>query len=168
MTSTALSSRSEVAPPPHAPSRLGVPFAAVVALVALTIPRVIAHDLALVAPGSLANSVLSLGPLAVWVLVAALASRRPFSTLVATGIGYGLVLGTVHNLAWSTVWAGSPPRLGGSLAGAWSPGTEEILMRGATGLSSLGTGAVTGIVAGAIAWAVQELARRNGARLPLR
>lgn len=157
-----------MAPPPHAPSKLGVPLAAVVALVALALPRVIAHDLSAVAPGSPANSVLSLGPLVVWVVVAVLVSRRAFSTLVATGVGYGLVVGTVHNLAWSTTWAGSPPRLGGSLAGAWSPATEEILLRGASGLSSLATGAVIGIVAGAIAWAIQEVARRNGAHLPLR
>jgi len=76
--------------------------------------------------------------------------------------GYGMVLAAVHNLAWATVWAGDPPRLGGSLAGAWSPVTEEILLRGATVLGSLGTGLVVGAVTGALAWCVRALGQRLG------
>ncbi len=130
-------------------------------------PRAVAHDLGLVAPGTAANTALTLGPMVVWVLVAVLLSRRPLATLLAAGTGYGVLLGLMHNLAWSTAWGGDPPRLGGSLAGAWPPATEELLMRGATGLSSLAIGTVLGLVVGALAWGIQELARRYGVRLPL-
>ncbi len=167
MTSTALSRDPGTAPAQHRPSPLGMPVAAVAVLAALAVPRALAHDLALVPPGSLANIALSVGPLIVWVVVAVLASRRPLATLVAAGAGYGIALGLVHNLAWSTMWGGAPPRLGGNLAGVWSPATEEVLMRGATGLSSIGTGAAVGLLTGLVAWGVQELARRAGARLPL-
>lgn len=165
MTSTTL--RHDPAPAPHRPSPLGIPFVVVVLLAVLALPRAVAHDLALVAPGSLANTALSLGPMVAWVAVAVLASRRPLNTLLAAGAGYGLGLGLMHNLAWTSVWGGTPPRLGGSLAGAWPPATEELLMRGATGLSSLAIGTVVGLLTGLLAWGVQELARRGGARLPL-
>ena len=157
---------TDPAPARHRPSPLGMPLAGVVLLIALALPRAVAHDLELVTATSLANAVLAIGPLVLWVVVAVLGSRRPFATLLAAGGGYGLALGLVHNLAWSTVWGESPPRLGGSLAGAWSPATEELLMRGATGLSSLATGTVIGALTGALAWGVQEIARRAGARLP--
>lgn len=167
MTSSALSHEPGTAPKPHRPSPLGMPSAGVAALAALALPRAVTHDLGLVAPGTLANAALSAGPMLAWVVVAVLASRRPLNTLLAAGAGYGIVLGLVHNLAWSTVWGGNPPRLGGSLAGAWPPATEELLMRGATGLSSLALGIMLGLLTGALAWGIQELARRTGTRLPL-
>jgi hypothetical protein len=166
MTSTALD--HEPGPTPHRPSPLGLPITAVAVLAALAVPRAIAHDLAVLPANGLADVALSVGPLVVWVVVAVIASRRPLGTLIAAGVGYGIALGLVHNLAWSTVWGEDPPRLGGALAGAWPPATEELLLRGATGLSSLGTGAMIGLLTGLVAWGLQEVARRTGARLPLR
>lgn len=137
------------------------------ALAALGVPRALAHDLALVPAGTAANLALSVGPLLVWVAVATLASRRPLATLAAAGAGYGIALGLVHNILWATAWGGEPPHLGGALAGAWPPATEELLMRAATGLSSLAIGTSVGLLTGLAAWGLQALARSRGARLPL-
>ena len=163
MTTAAPTARTTQRPPLRL--TLGLPWPVLAVLVALAAPRVVVHDLALVAPDSSLTGVLALVPLAVWVLVAALWSPRPAVSLLAAGAGYGLVLAAVHNLAWATLWAGDPPRLGGGLAGAWSPVTEEILLRGATVLGSLGTGLVVGAVTGALAWCVRALGQRLGGTL---
>ncbi|MFB7891216.1 hypothetical protein ACFC1I_03330 [Microbacterium sp. NPDC056044] len=126
-----------------------------------------AHDLGLAAPGSIANSLLAIVPLVVWVTVAVVWSNRPLVSLLVTGGLYGVALAVVHNLSWGVVFADSAPKLGGNLAGTFSPAVEELLMRGAIVVSGLATGVVTGIVCGLIAWGVQALARTAGARLPL-
>lgn len=154
--------------PPSMPGRLGLTPLALVGLAALAVPRIVVHDLELLPPGSPVVALLALLPPLVWVVVAALWSARPLPALLAVGGLYGVALAVVHNIAWSGVFAADPPRLGGNLDGVFSPITEEVLMRGAGTLSSLGTGIVVGLICGLIAWGVQSLARRAGARLPLR
>lgn len=146
---------------------LGLPTAALAGLVALTLPRVVMHDLHLVEPGSLASTALAIVPLLIWLTVATVWSRRPLLSMLAAGGGYGLVLAVMHNLAWTSVWAGNPPRFGGTLAGAWSPWTEEVLMRGATSLSSIATGLAVGLAMGLLACALRAFGRHQGVRLPV-
>lgn len=146
---------------------LGMSVAVVLALVLVAAPRAVAHDLQLLPPGSLGNTLLAIGPLVVWVAVAAVWSARPFVTLLAAGVGHGAVLALVHNLVWGTSFADTPPRLGGSLAGAFPAATEEVVMRGAATISSIATGALVGVVCGVIAWSLQAMLRRSGHRLPL-
>lgn len=168
MTSTHLQNGGAAPAPTPAGARpsLGLPLPALVGLVALTIPRLLAHDLRLVDPSSFTNTLLAIVPLLVWVVAAAVWSRRPLASLLAAGAGYGVALAVLHNITWAAFWGGSPPRLGGNLTGAWSPLTEEMLMRGASAMSSIGTGLAVGLITGLLAVAVQIGARRLGARLP--
>lgn len=159
---------SDLHPSPPARRGIGLPILAVVTLVVLAVPRIITHDLGLVAPGSLGNALLALVPLAGWVIVDAIWSTRPLVSLIVTGGLYGVALAVVHDLTWVAVFGDAPPRLGGNLEGAFSPAVEELLMRGAIVGSGLLTGLVTGVACGLIAWAAQATARTAGARLPLR
>lgn len=146
---------------------LGLPLLAIIGLALLAVPRIVTHDLGLAAPGSVANTLLAVTPLIVWVVVALLWSRRPLLSLLVAGAFYGVALAVVHNLTWGVVFGDSRPRLGGNLAGVLTPAVEEILMRSATVVSGLATGIVTGVICGLIAWGVQAIARAAGARLPL-
>lgn len=154
---------------PAVPSRrargLGLPFLAILGLALLVVPRVVVHDLALLPPGSPAYALLNVLPLATWLVVAVGWSRRPLVSLAVVGALYGVALATVHNLAWTTVFA-ERPELGGSLGESLSPVTQELLMRGATVLSSLGTGLAVGLVLGVVALGAQALLRRAGLALP--
>ena len=124
---------------------------ALVGLAALAVPRVALHDLGVVEEGSLVNGLLVFVPPACW--VAAVLWRRPprpFATLVAVGAIYGVFLAVGHQLLWDAALAGRTPTLGGALAGL-DPAVQEGLLRGAAVVSSLVTGALVGVVAGAVA-----------------
>lgn len=124
---------------------------ALAGLAALAVPRVVLHDLGVVEEGSLVNGLLVFVPPACW--VAAVLWRRPprpFATLVAVGAIYGVFLAVGHQLLWDAALAGRTPTLGGELAGL-DPAVQEGLLRGAAVVSSLVTGALVGVVAGAVA-----------------
>lgn len=155
-------------PAPESRRGVGLSLLALVGLAALSVPRIVAHDLGLLPPGSPFVALLALVPALVWVVVATVYALRPLPALLVVGGFYGVALAVVHNLTWSRVFGDDQPRLGGNLDGAFSPMTEEVLMRGATTLSSLVTGVALGLVCGLLAWAAQALGRRSGARLPIR
>jgi hypothetical protein len=140
---------------------LGLPVLALLGLVALVIPRLVVHDLGLIPPGSPVNALLNVVPLVTWVVVAAVWSRRPLVSLLAVGLGYGVVLAVVHNLAWGSVF-GVPPQLGGRLEGLLDGASQDVLLRSAASVSSLVTGLVTGLVCGLLAMGLQALLRRGG------
>lgn len=144
---------------------LGLPFLAIVGLALLVLPRIVVHDLGLLPPASPLYILLNVLPFVAWVLVAVGWSRRPWVSLVVAGGLYGVALAVVHNLAWNSVF-GVQPQLGGSLGDSLSPSTQELLMRGATVLSSMGTGLVVGLVLGLIALGLQIVLRRSGRPLP--
>ncbi|MEU3269972.1 hypothetical protein ABZ639_03950 [Saccharomonospora sp. NPDC006951] len=130
---------------------LGLSFGAMAGLALVGVPRVVAHDLALV--GSAVNSVLVFVPLAVWLAV--VLWRRvpnPFLTLTVIGVYYGVLLAVVHQILWTEAFEGDPPALGGNLAGALSGPMEALVLRGFAFLSSLGTGAAVGAATGLVAW----------------
>ena len=143
------------------PHRLGLPAWLIVALGLLAAPRAVLHDLDVVSEGSPINLLLVFGPLVIWVIVAVRSAAHPFLALLAAGGVYGICLALVHNIFWSSTWAGDPPRLGGNLEGRLPPGAEELLMRGATTLSSLFTGLAVGTICGVAAWAITRLIRRR-------
>jgi len=143
--------------------QLGLPGWLIVGLGLLAVPRPVLHDLAVVAEGSPVNGLLVFGPLVIWVIVAVRLAGNPFLALLAAGGVYGVCLAAVHNIFWSRTWAGDPPRLGGNLAGRFSEGTEAVLLRGATTLSSLFTGLAVGTICGVTAWATARLTRRRRA-----
>ncbi|MBC3193245.1 hypothetical protein H7X46_19485 [Pseudonocardia sp. C8] len=128
-----------------------------VGLAALGVPRVVAHDLGPV--GGVTNALLVFVPIAVWLVVVVWRGvPQPFTTLVVVGLIYGVLVGVTHQLLWP--WAfDSPPRLGGTLAGALSPTAEAIVLRAFAFGSSLLTGLVVGIVTGAVGWVLLRIRR---------
>lgn len=131
-------------------------------LALLAVPRAALHDLDLVHEGTLVNLLLVFVPLIVWIAVV-LGARvgRPFTTLLAVGGVYGVLLAVTHQLLWTIGMDDAPLRLGGNLAGL-SPGIREAIFRVAGVFSSLGTGLVVGAVVGAVALGVSVVARRAG------
>ncbi|MFP5072767.1 hypothetical protein ACLFMI_24275 [Pseudonocardia nantongensis] len=127
---------------------LGLSPAAILALALLGVPRVVAHDLGPV--GGVPNALLVFVPIAVWLGVVVWRQvSRPFRTLLAIGLVYGVLVGVAHQLLWP--WAFEiPPRLGGNLAGALSPIAESAVLRlfafGSSVLTGLGVGALVGLV----------------------
>ncbi|GAB3482867.1 hypothetical protein [Nocardiopsis coralliicola] len=139
-----------------------LPWWGVIGLALLGVPRVVAHDLELVGPA--VNAVLVFLPPVVWVaVVAALRPARPVASLLLVGAAYGVLLGAVHQLLWSTVFAAGAPSLGGALAGTLSAGAEELVLRSAALISSIATGLLVGAVCAAVAWL---LVRALPARAP--
>ncbi|ADB30241.1 hypothetical protein Kfla_1137 [Kribbella flavida DSM 17836] len=140
---------------------LGLPVWALVGLALLAAPRVVLHDLGLATNGPLAG-LLALGPAAVWIAVAVLARLpRPWVSLLVVGVFYGCFLAIGHNIFWDEAFGDSPPRLGGNLDGELSPGTEELLARGATTISSVFTGAAVGLICGLVATVIQRFTTRR-------
>jgi hypothetical protein len=127
----------------------------------LAAPRVILHDLDLIQEGTLLNAVLVFVPLLIWIVVAVVRRTSPFLTLLAAGGVYGICLALFHNIFWNRAVADDPPTLGGNLAGRLSPGTEELVFRGAMSLSSLFTGLAVGAICGALAWTLTRLLTRR-------
>jgi hypothetical protein len=134
--------------------------AATIGLGLLAVPRAVLHDLG-VDVGPL-NLLLVFGPPAAWVWFA-LRRRveRPLLPLVLVGLVYGVGLAASHMAFWHELYD-DPPRLGGNLEGELSSGAEEVVMRVAVVVSSLGVGAVVGAIAGGIATALVRRRRRDG------
>ncbi|MEU8365983.1 hypothetical protein [Micromonospora tulbaghiae] len=126
---------------------LGFPWPAVVALAALAAPRVVLHDLDVVPEGTAVAALLAVGPPLCW--VAAVLWRRPprpFLTMVVIGALYGVFLAAGHQVFWDSSLGMDAPGLAGL-----EPGARETLLRGAAVMSSLVTGTMVGVIAGAVA-----------------
>ena len=130
---------------------LGFSWPVLVALAALAAPRIVLHDLGVIAEGSVVNGLFVFIPPACWI-AAVLWKRppRPFTTVVVIGAIYGVFLAIGHQLLWDAAFGGNTPTLGGNLAGI-DPGTQEVAVRVASVLSSLVTGTLVGVVAAAVA-----------------
>ena len=140
--------------------KLGLPVPIVVLLATLAVPRVVTHDLGVFPEASLANSLLAFAPPAIWLaVVLGLRAPRPFLTLAAIGLAYGVMLAVGHQLLWVAAYDGDPPSLDGNLEGALAPGLESAVLRTSAFLSSLVTGTVVGAITGAVAWAISRLRR---------
>ena len=142
------------------PRRL--PVLALLGLALLGVPRVILHDLDLLHEGTAVNLAFVAVPLVAWVAVVLLCRvDRPFTTLLLVGLLHGAMLVVTHQLLWSASFDGSPPRLGGNLAGL-DPTLQAVILRLASVPSGLATGALLGAVTGAAAWLLSR--RRRGPR----
>jgi hypothetical protein len=142
-------------------TKLGLSAPVIILLAAIAAIRVPLHDLGIVPEGSVVAWLLVFLPLAIWLIV--VLRRRvpnPFIALTAVGLAYGVMLAIIHQLLWVAAFDGSPPRLGGNLEEALSPGLEAVVFRTSAFFSSLVTGAVLGAIVGAIAWVI-ERARRT-------
>ncbi len=136
-------------------SGLGFSFLALVGLAALALPRVILHDLHIIDEGDVINWVLALGPFAVWI-AAAVVKKVPnaFLTVLVIGVIFGVMLVVTHQLLWDAAFQGDPPALGDSPAAL-------IIPRVAAVFSGMFTSALTGAIAGLVAWGIQAAARRR-------
>ncbi len=143
-------------PSPAAPRRtLGLPFAALVGLAAIGLPRVILHDLHLIDGAGPLTWLLALGPVAIWIAVAVLKKvPNPFLTVLVVGVVFGAMLVITHQLLWDSAFAGNPPALGDSAAATLIPRIAAIP-------SGLFTGAIIGVIGGLIAWGLQALTDRR-------
>ncbi|MGO1410110.1 hypothetical protein [Microbacterium sp.] len=143
---------------------LGLPLIAVIGLALLTVPRVVLHDLGILHEGTGVNALFVFVPAVVWIVVVLLAgAHRPFLTVLVIGLFSGVILAVVHQLLWSTAFAGNPPRLGGNLEGL-DPAAQDVIIRLFSIPSSLFTGALVGAVAGLVAWGLSAIVRRSSQR----
>lgn len=125
---------------------LGFPWSALVALAALAAPRVVLHDLGGVPEGTVVAALLAVGPPLCW--VAAVLWRRPprpFLTMMVIGALYGVFLAAGHQVFWDSSLGMDAPGLAGL-----EPGAREALLRGTAVMSSLVTGTMVGVIAGAV------------------
>jgi hypothetical protein len=139
------------------PRILGFSWPVLVGLAALAAPRVVLHDLGVIAEGTFVNALLVFVPPLCWI-AAVLWKRpaRPFPTLVVVGLLYGIFLAVGHQLLWDTAFGGPAPSLGGRLAEI-DPAAQEGILRTAGVLSSLVTGTLVGVVTGAVAAVLNRL-----------
>jgi hypothetical protein len=122
--------------------------------------RVPLHDLGIVPEGSVVAGLLVFVPLVIWLIVVlGRQVPKPFLTLTAVGVAYGVMLAVIHQLLWTAAYDGSPPRLGGNLEDALAPGLEAVLFRTSAFFSSIVTGTILGAVVGLVAWAIERLRR---------
>ena len=129
-----------------------------ICLAALALPRAVWHDLG--DPATIVNLILAVGPPLVWIAVVLVRRvSNPFVALLIVGLVYGVALGVVHELTWSTVWGADPPRLGGNLDGVLPPGVEAFVMRTFAFLSSIVTGLLVGAISGGAALVGARLQR---------
>jgi len=136
-----------------------MPALAIVGLALLAVPRVVLHDLGLLAAGTPANIALVFGPPVVWIAV--VLWRRvpqPFVTLLAVGVCYGVLLALGHQVLWEQAFAGTAPQLGGALTDL-DPALQAALTRGFAAVSSLFTGTIVGVIAGLVAWGLRTVVR---------
>jgi len=140
--------------------RLGLPLLAIIGLALLAVPRVVLHDLGLLDGNPLLNALLVFVPPIVWIVVALVVRvPKPFLTILAIGVCYGILLAIAHQLLWDIAFAGDQPSLGGNLAGL-DPAAQALILRSFGAVSSLVVGAGVGVIAGLVAWAIQALTRR--------
>ena len=150
-------------PPRAAPTvRRFPPRWVIVGLGALGVPRIVVHDLD--AGAALIYLVLTIGPPLVW--VAYLVRSRPARITmsgVLVGCVYGVFLAVTHQLLWTEAFD-EPPTLGGNLEGRLDPWLKDVVLRGASVVSSVGTGAVIGLVVGLLAAAISDRPGRSDRR----
>lgn len=124
--------------------QLDLPLNTLILLALLGLPRVVAHDLRWIEPGSLINTLLAIIPPIIWILVVLSKSNRPFMPLLIIGMIYGLILGVTHQLLWTTVFD-TPPTLGGNLKDI-PPLVNSMVTRTFAFISSITTGVVIGVI----------------------
>lgn len=146
--------------PEHKRHRLGLPFVALVGLALLAVPRVVLHDLDLIAEGTPLNALFVFVPVIIWIGVAwAVRVPNPFLTLLVVGALYGVFLALGHQLLWNVNAGGAQPQLGGNLSDI-DPVLEAVIFRVFATISSLFTGVIVGAISGLVAWGLSAITRR--------
>lgn len=129
-------------------------------LASIGLPRVIAHDMKWLEPGSLVEALFALIPALIWIVVVCWKTKsasQAFYWLLSVGLGYGLLLAITHQIFWSITFT-HPPTLGGNLAEI--PILSWFIPRVFGVMSSLLTGSVMGLLLGSIGALINRF--RNG------
>ena len=146
---------------------LGFSWPVLIGLATLAAPRVVLHDLGIIEEGSFVNGLFVFVPPAVWIAaVLWRRPRRPFATVVVIGAVYAVFLALGHQLLWDSAFGGAAPVLGGDLAGM-DPAAQEGVLRAAAAVSSLVTGTLVGVVAGAVALLLLRVVPTGDRRPPV-
>jgi len=143
-----------------------MPWALLLILVAVGLPRTVLADLDIVVPeSSLLYYVLALAPFAAWLVVAVVRpTRKPVMDFLILGLLYELSLILVHQLLWNAPGAEhSIPEGAITFAEQFDSGIRELVLRLYTAAISLGIGIGTALVAAAIA-AIATWIRRTRSR----
>lgn len=144
---------------PHTrPRAFGMPVLALIGLAMLGLPRVILHDLHIIDSAHPLSWILSLGPVAVWVVVTVTRNvPRPFLTVLTIGVIFGVMLAVTHQLLWDNLYAEHPEfRVQDGIAG--------IVPRLTVVPGGLFAGAALGALGGLVALATQVALGRNRKR----
>lgn len=140
---------------------LGLSWWAIIGLALLAVPRVILHDLHILEEGTLINAVFVWLPPVIWIAVAvARRISRPFLTLLAVGVIYGILLATGHLVFWNQAFPDGQPQLGGNLADI-DPLIQAIIIKTFSSFSSGVTGTLVGAVCGLIATGMTKVIYRS-------
>ena len=147
---------------PKSTFRPDLPLLYIVLLAALTLPRVVAHDLSLIEIDGPLYTALAVAPLLIWLLVAIFRkTQRPFFDFLVVGLAYGLFLGLTHQILWDASWGGNPPHIGGNLTGKFNPIVESLILRAFALGSSIATGLVFGVGFGLVAFVATKVRNRH-------
>jgi hypothetical protein len=139
-----------------------LPLLYIVLLAALTLPRVVIHDLGLIEIDSPVYTALAVAPLLIWLLVAVFRkTQRPIFDFLVLGLAYGVFLGLTHQILWDASWGGNPPHIGGNLTGKFSPIVESLILRAFALGSSVATGLVFGAAFGLVAFLATKVRNRH-------
>jgi hypothetical protein len=145
---------------------LALPY--VLLLGALTVPRVVAHDLRLIPIEGTVYTVLAIAPLLVWLIVAVFRkTSRPLFDFVVIGLAYGFLLALTHQILWDASWGTDVPHIGGNLAGKLNPIAESLILRAFAVGSSVVTGLVFGAAFGLVAVLAMKLRNRQPKKVEL-
>jgi hypothetical protein len=129
-------------------------------LAIVAVPRVVFHDLHLLAVDSTMYQVLTLVPWLVWLVAAVFVrTKRPFYDFFLVGVVFGCMLALTHQILWDASWGDDVPRLGGNLEGTLAPWAEIAVLRAAAVISSLLTGVMAGVGLGFVAWLAAWVSR---------
>lgn len=128
---------------------LGIPVITLLLLSLLGVPRVITHDLSMVAEGSLINSILVFAPIIIWIVyIVWKGVNKPFLSLLLIGVFYGIFLAIGHQILWSFSFD-APIQFGGNLSDLPQT-TVNVIARIFAFFSSLITGTVVGVFTGLV------------------
>ncbi|MEY8561146.1 hypothetical protein AALF85_10620 [Jeotgalicoccus halotolerans] len=137
-------------------SKIGMRIIEIIFLVLLGIPRTILHDLSLIEEGTFINLLFVFVPILVWIVYILFRNdKAPAFSIFILCVLYGVILAVTHQLLWAHSFPGYI-QLGGNLS-ELSGALSTFIARSFAFISSLMTGALTGLVLSMIIWVLSKM-----------
>ena len=137
-------------------NKLGVGFFELIILSLLGLPRIILHDLSLIEEGTFINGLLVCMPIIIWITYILVKNvETPFLSMFILCCMYGVFLALTHQILWLQSFP-EPVQFGGNLSNV-PPAVSNGIARVFAFLSSLTTGAVLGVILGAVTRGLNHL-----------